>query len=141
MAFFRFPSNNTNHAKMQHFRYEIFIGRHFLETIFLEIFQSHLSLWSKKVLSRVLVSKDVRRVPRRAASRSQVRLLSNANFPLIELVYRMNIWLEHRKFLKLQSNMIYESYKCNVMYHKSVYMNNVYNLISLGNMIIYTTLK
>lgn len=93
------------------------------------------------ILSRVLVSKDVRRVPRRAASRSQVRLLSNANFPLIEHVYRMNIWLEHQKFLKLKSNMIYESYKCNVMYHKSVYMNNVYNLISLGNMIIYTTLK
>ena len=33
--------------------------------------------------------------------------------------------------------MIYESYKCNVMIHKTVYMNNVYNLIWLGNMIIY----
>lgn len=29
----------------------------------------------------------------------------------------------------------------NVMYHKTVYMNNVYNLILLGNMIIYTDFK
>ena len=112
-----------SHKKIRIFTYDM----QFLEMVFLKIFQRLISLWSLMILSRVLVSQNIRRVPR-AASRTQVRLLSNANFPLNELVYKTNIWLEHLLNCH-QSYVTYKSYKCNVIYHKPVYMNNVYNLI------------
>ena len=104
-------------CKMQDFdskflNVKFFICRHFLETMFLEIFQRHLSLWSLMILSRVLVSKDVRRVPRAAAPRSQVRLLSNANFPLMRTCLQNEHLVGTSNFFKIAVK--YESYKCNV---------------------------